>query len=119
VELRGAVVIHECRVAQPDLVAVMQDLRALHSYAVDPRAVHAAEIAQHHQRALLLDDAVLLADDRVEQLDHVVRMPPDTLMRREVDRLPALFGDVDESRHAPREYRSWSASITSAREDRP
>jgi hypothetical protein len=50
---------------------------AAHALVVDERPVEAAQIAQHEVVAAQLDDAVLLRDDLVEELDRVVRVAPE------------------------------------------
>ena len=58
-EWRHAVVEPQDGVAHTDLVAVTQHVRARHALAIDERAVHAAEVAQHHRMPVTLEHAVL------------------------------------------------------------
>ena len=65
--------------AERDLVAVLEQHLAAHALAVDVGAVQAAEVAQDEPAVADLDDAVLLRDDLVEELDRVVRVAPEAV----------------------------------------
>ena len=77
-----------------------QELRAGHSLTVDERTVHAAQVAEDHRLTLPLEYAMFLANDRIEQLDRVIRMASKALLRAELDHLSALFVNVDDPSHA-------------------
>jgi hypothetical protein len=75
--LLGADRLFEARLGLPqrDFVAVMQVPLALNTVSVDEGAVEATQVAKDKALGPLLDDAVLLRDDFVQQLDRVAGMP--------------------------------------------
>ena len=84
-------VVETCsRRPRRDFVAVSQHDLAAHALAVDVRAVQASEVAQHEAPVALLEDAVLLRNDLVEELDRIVRMPPQAV-RAAGNRSPAVL----------------------------
>lgn len=96
----------EARAGRPkrDLVAVAEHHLAADPLAVDVRAVERAEIAQDHAPVPLLEDAVLLRDDLVEELDRVVRVTPEAVDGSKLDRLLSFGGRKNESSHrSPRD----------------
>ena len=93
------VVVARARRAERDLVAVAERLLAADALAVDVRAVEAAEVAQDEPTVALLEDAVLLRHDLVEELDGVVRMPPEAVDGAQLDRLLSLGRREDQTRH--------------------
>ena len=97
-----AVVVACARRAQRDLVAVAHHLFAADALTVDLGAVQAAEIAEHEPAVALLEDAVLLRDDLVEQLDRVVRVTTEAVDRPKLDRLSAFCGCQDQPCHSCR-----------------
>jgi len=70
--------------------------------AVDVRPVEAPQIAQDEVPVALLEDAVLLGDDLVEELDGVVGMTPQAVDRPELDRLLSFRGREDQPSHGQR-----------------
>src|SRR5205823_4922352 len=64
-----AVVVPRARRTERDLVAVLERLLPAHALGVDVRAVQAPEVAEDELPVAQLDDAVLLRDDLVEELD--------------------------------------------------
>ena len=94
-----AVVVARARGAERDLVAVPQHHLATDALAVDVRAVEAPEVAQNDAAVALLEDAVLLRDNLVEELDRVVRMPAEAVDGAQLDRLLSLRGREDQTRH--------------------
>ena len=93
-----AVVVASARRAERDLVAVLEQRLAADALAVDVRAVEAAEVAQDEAPVALLEDAVLLRDDLVEELDRVVRVAPEAVDRPKLDRLLSFGGREDQPR---------------------
>ena len=87
------------RRAERDLVAVLEQHLAAHALAVDVRAVQAAEIAKDEAAVADLDDAVLLRDDLVEELDGVVRVPAEAVDRPKIDRLLSFRGRQEQLGH--------------------
>jgi hypothetical protein len=71
----GAIVVAGTRAAERDVVPVLQLALTVDALAVHVRAVQTSEIAQHEVGTTPLEDAVLLRDDLVQQLDRVTRMP--------------------------------------------
>ena len=69
---------------------------AADALAVDVGAVQAPEIAQDEPPVALLDDAVLLRHDLVEELDRVVGMPSEAVDRTQLDRLLPFGGREDQ-----------------------
>jgi hypothetical protein len=96
---RAAVVEAALGGAERDLVAVLQRGLAAHALVVDERPVQAAQIAQDPAIRAQLDDAVLLRDDLVEELDRVVRMAPERIHRAKIDRLLAFRGRQYQPSH--------------------
>ena len=77
------------------------------SLAVDPLAidvgpVEAPKISQHELGPALLDDAVLLRDDLVEQLDGVAWVPPQAVVGAKFHNDLALRGSENNTRHSTR-----------------
>src|SRR5262245_42519410 len=106
VERNDSVIEPQHGVAHADLVTMTENASAVDALAVDERDVDASEVAQHHGGALHLEDAVLLADDGIEQLDRAAWVPPDAIVGRQIDALPTLFVLIDETRHTrSRTYR--------------
>ena len=95
----GAVVEPSSRRAERDLVAMLEQHLAAHALAVDVRSVQAAEVAQDEAPFANLDDAVLLRDDLVEELDGVVRVTPEAVDRAEIDRLLSFRGRQEQLGH--------------------
>ena len=94
-----AVVEAGARRAEGDLVAVAEHGLAANALAVDVGAVQAPEITKDDPTIPLLEDAVLLRHDLVEELDGVVRMSSETIDRAQLDRLLALRRREDQTRH--------------------
>ena len=76
-----------------------EHLLASHALAVDVRAVERAQIAQYEPAVALLEDAVLLRHDLVEELDGVVRMASKAIDRPKLNRLLPLRRSEDHTRH--------------------
>ncbi len=115
----GGVVEEDAGVAEGDLVAVVQRLLALDALVVDVGAVERAEVAQHPLRAAQLDEAVLLRDDAVEELDGVVGMTPEGVEGLEIAlHLPVGTRD-DQPGHVPASSRARPRAARTAREHSP
>src|SRR5579862_9474336 len=84
---RRAVVVARPGGAERDLVSVAQKLFAANPLAVDVGPVQAPEVAEDELAFPLLEDAVLLRDDLVEELDGVVGVAPQAVDRAELNRL--------------------------------
>ena len=78
---------------------MLQGLLPADTLAVDVRAVQAPEVAEDEDPVALLENAVLLRDDLVEELDRVVRMPPEAVYRAQLDRLLPLVCGEDQTCH--------------------
>src|SRR5690606_4349856 len=109
-----AVVVAGAGGAEGDLVAVAERHLSADALAVDVGAVEAAEVAQHEPALALLEDAVLLRDDLVEQLDRIVGVPAQAVDGPELDRLLPLRRREDQSRHRL-SHRTVTASRATAR----
>ena len=72
---------------------------AAHALAVDIRAVQTAEIAQDELAFAQLNEAMVLRDNLVEQLNRVVRMAPEAVDRPEFNRLLSFSGSEDQPGH--------------------
>src|SRR5262249_6593098 len=100
-EIQGAraVVVTRARRSEGDLVAVAKHLLTANALAIDVRAVEAAQIPQDELSVALLEDAVLLGDNLVQELDGVVRVAPQAVDRAKFDRLLPLGGREDQTCH--------------------
>jgi hypothetical protein len=79
---------------------VLEDDFAPDALAVDIGPVETPQVAQNEMASVaLLDDAMLLGNDLVEQLNRVVRVPTEAVGRPQVDRLLSFGGCKDQLRH--------------------
>ena len=99
VQRRRAVVVAGARRAEGDLVAVLEHLLAADALAVDVGPVEAPEVTKDELPLALLEDAVLLRNDLVQELDRVVRVPSEAVDRTQLDRLLPLGGREDQTCH--------------------
>src|ERR1700690_120743 len=95
-----AVVITCAGRAEGDLVAVLEHRFAADALSVDVRSVQAAEIAKDETAVALFYDAMLLRNDFIEELDRVVRVPPEAIDWAELNRLLSFGGCEDQLCHA-------------------
>ena len=95
----GALLIAGAGGSERDLVTRVQCPLANDSITVDVGAVETTEIAQHERFAPQLDDAMLLRDDSVKQLNRVAGVPTKRVMGNELDDLLAFGCREQQMRH--------------------
>ena len=100
------VVVARARGAERDLVAVTKRHLPANALAVHVRAVEAPEVAEDEASIALLEDAVLLRHDLVEELDGIVRMAAEAIDRPQLDRLLPLGCCEDQTRHRSSKHRT-------------
>jgi len=79
---------------------VLEERLSPHPLAVDVGAVQAPQIAEEKADVPQLDDAVLLGDDLVEELDRVVGVTPEAVERAKLDGLLSFCRREEQSSHA-------------------
>ena len=98
--------------AERDIVAVVERLLPVDPLPVDISPVETPEIAEHVRLAALLDEAVLLRDDFIEELDRVRRMATQRVLGAQVYDLLTFRCCEQKTRHlkiqrlslVPRQY---------------
>ncbi len=99
-----AVVVASPRRSERDLVAVLEVRLSADALAVDVGPVETAEVAQDEATFALFQDAMLLRDDLVEELNGVVGVAPEAVRLPEIYRLLSFGGCKDQPSHEQRRY---------------
>ena len=78
---------------------MLQRHLAANALAIHERPVQAAEVAQDEPAVARLDDAMLLRDDLVEELNRIVWVAPKAIDRSKLDRLLPFGGRQEKLGH--------------------
>jgi len=96
----AAVIVASARLPERNVVTVTQVAFPRDAFTVDVRSVQAAQVSQRETVGPALDDAVLLRDDLVEELNGVRGMAPERVVVAQLDHLLTFRRDEQDSGHA-------------------